>query len=92
MFSDYKVRKRRNSYAFELILIQMIEKYEKLGWIFGPPPIKCSWIFLVGFILALLNVLTDHIVNSTADKYIVEPGKNKEHRAGMLNLDLWHGK
>ena len=47
----------------------MSEKYKKVGWIFGPPPMKFSPIFVVGLVLILSNVLAEHLVDSIEAEY-----------------------
>ena len=62
----------------------MAKKYEKVAKIFGPSTIKFSPIFIVGFGFFLLNVLTDHLVNSTRAEYFDGTISNKHDQGNVL--------
>lgn len=66
----------------------MAGKYEKFGCIFGPALFKFSSIFIVGLVLILLNVLTEHLVDSIRAEYNDGTISNKVRPAGTRTLDL----
>lgn len=66
----------------------MAGKCEKFGCIFGPALFKFSSIFIVGLVLILLNVLTEHLVDSIRAEYNDGTISNKVRPAGTRTLDL----
>lgn len=67
----------------------MAGKYEKFGCIFGPALFKFSSIFIVGLVLILLNVLTEHLVDSIRAEYNDGTiSNNKVRPTGTRTLDL----
>lgn len=66
----------------------MAGKYEKFGCIFGPALFKFSSIFIVGLVLILLNVLTEHLVDSIRAEYNDGTISNKVRPTGTRTLDL----
>ena len=70
----------------------MIGKHEMFGWISGPPPIKLSSIIPVELGFILLNVLTDHLVDSTRAEHFDGTISNKAHDNVLTSdLDLAQG-
>lgn len=66
----------------------MAGKCEKFGCIFGPALFKFSSIFIVGLVLILLNVLTEHLVDSIRAEYNDGTISNKGRPTGTRTLDL----